>query len=269
MYSATCRNLLRMACWLLVCAPSLLLAQLTGGDYPDTRYQDANAQLDPANPAGIPAGPTNAGQQASPFGRPVLHPVEQATFEALPNGTQPPNATPRPLAPRGPVRALPKQGEKTEIERPPSSAPSSLTVIGSLVFVLVVFFGVAWVMKRGMPSKLAGLPTDVVEVLGRTTLASRNQMHLIRVGGKLLLVSVTAAGAETLTEITDPAEVDRLTSICGQTKTDSISATFQNGFRQVSREAEQGASQEDLLTESSPKPKRFSLFGRGKGGDHA
>jgi hypothetical protein len=46
------------------------------------------------------------------------------------------------------------------------------------------------------------------------------------VGNKLLLLSVTASGAETLTEITDPEEIDRLAGICRQNHPDSITASF-------------------------------------------
>jgi flagellar biogenesis protein FliO len=58
------------------------------------------------------------------------------------------------------------------------------------------------------------LPREAVEVLGRTTLLGRQQVHLVRCGNKIVLLSVTPGGVETLTEIADPAEVDRLHSIC-------------------------------------------------------
>ena len=51
---------------------------------------------------------------------------------------------------------------------------------------------------------------------GRAPLAGRQHVHLLRCGSKLLLVSVTPGGAETLTEVTDPAEVDRLAGLCRQ-----------------------------------------------------
>jgi len=51
-------------------------------------------------------------------------------------------------------------------------------------------------------------------VLGRAPLANRQQAHLLRCGNKLLLVSAGTAGTEPLTEITDPAEVERLTELC-------------------------------------------------------
>ena len=67
-------------------------------------------------------------------------------------------------------------------------------------------------------------------------------MHLLRCGNKLLLVSVTPVGAETLTEVTDPIEVDRLAGLCRQAHPQSATATFrqvlnQFGSREENRHA--------------------------------
>jgi hypothetical protein len=51
-------------------------------------------------------------------------------------------------------------------------------------------------------------------------------MQLVRVGNKLLLLSVTATAAETLTEITDPQEIERLTALCQRTAGDGLSASL-------------------------------------------
>jgi flagellar biogenesis protein FliO len=111
--------------------------------------------------------------------------------------------------------------------------PSPLTVAGSLAFVLGLFLLVAWVMRRTTPGATALLPKEVVEVLGRALLASRQQLHLLRCGHKLLLVSATPAGVETLTEITDPVEVDRLAGLCQQTRPDSATTMFRQVFQQL------------------------------------
>jgi hypothetical protein len=47
-----------------------------------------------------------------------------------------------------------------------------------------------------------------------------------------LLVSVTPAGAETLTEITDPAEVDRLAGLCRGAHPSSATAAFRHVLEQ-------------------------------------
>jgi hypothetical protein len=59
---------------------------------------------------------------------------------------------------------------------------------------------------------------------------------LLRVGNKLVLVALTPGGAETLTEVTDPAEVDRLMGLCQQTDRHSTTKAFEQVFQSLSRE---------------------------------
>jgi flagellar biogenesis protein FliO len=95
---------------------------------------------------------------------------------------------------------------------------SALAVFGSLALVLGVFFALVWVLRRASPQGASLLPAEAFEVLGRAPLANRQQAHLLRCGNKLLLISAGTAGTEPLTEITDPAEVDRLTELCRQVR---------------------------------------------------
>jgi flagellar protein FliO/FliZ len=87
-----------------------------------------------------------------------------------------------------------------------------------------------------MPRGAALLPSDVVEVLGRTPLAARQFAHLIRCGNKLVLIHLAQGSARTLTEITDPVEVDRLSGICRQAHPRSATASFRQVFQQFARE---------------------------------
>jgi flagellar biogenesis protein FliO len=59
-----------------------------------------------------------------------------------------------------------------------------------------------------------GLPIEALELLGRRTIEQKIAIHLIRCGGKVLVVGVSPDGARTLSEITDPAEVQRLVDTC-------------------------------------------------------
>jgi hypothetical protein len=61
-------------------------------------------------------------------------------------------------------------------------------------------------------------------------------MHLIRLGGKLILVSATAGGMDTLAEVTDPLEVDRLLGLCKQTQANSVTGTFKQLLHQFTGE---------------------------------
>ena len=99
--------------------------------------------------------------------------------------------------------------------------------------VLGLFAIIVWLARRVGPKGNAALPEKVVETLGRAPLSGRQQMHLVRVGNKLLLLAVTPTSAETLTEITDPAEIDRLAGICQQNQPGSITASFREVFSQL------------------------------------
>ena len=114
---------------------------------------------------------------------------------------------------------------------------SVATVGGSLAVVLGIFLLVVWLLRRASPGGTGILPAEAFEMLGRAPLANHQQVHLLRCGNKLLLVAVTGAGAgaatKTLTEITDPAEVDRLAGLCRRAGAGSPVAAFRQVFHQV------------------------------------
>ena len=97
---------------------------------------------------------------------------------------------------------------------PGGGMPSLVNAATSLGIVLLLFMLVAWAVRRGMPKGSTSLPREAVEVLGRAQLVGRQQVHLVRCGNKIVLLNVSPSGVEALTEITDPAEVDRLHSVC-------------------------------------------------------
>ncbi len=139
-----------------------------------------------------------------------------------------------PLRPRGAHRAASAGARSPDAQHGP--AQSLVTIGSSLAIVLGLFFLGIWLLRRGGVSSAGLLPTDVVEVLGRTVLGGRQQLQLIRVGNKLLLVSLTPAGAETLTEITDRDEVDRLASVCRRAHPEGSTASFRRLLDQWGQE---------------------------------
>jgi flagellar biogenesis protein FliO len=159
--------------------------------------------------------------------------------------------------------ALSKKGEPLAIspsgakgKGPTSTAKTSsqslVTVAVSLAIVLGLFFLVAWLMRRGMPRGGQTLPTDVLEVLGRMPLPGRQQLQLLRFGNKLLLVSLAPGVAETLAEISDPTEIDRLTGLCQQSRSGSATAVFRNMLQQISSDRKPTKPAETKPAESMP-----------------
>ena len=110
--------------------------------------------------------------------------------------------------------------------------PSLASVGSSLALVLGLFLIVAWLMRRTTPGSCPVLPSEVVEVLGRAPLTGRQQVHLVRLGRKLVLVCVTPDGVEALSEVVDPVEVDRLAGMCRQSQPNSSTAMFRHTLQQ-------------------------------------
>jgi len=113
---------------------------------------------------------------------------------------------------------------------------SLYTIASALAIVIGVFLLFMWAVKRGGRGarRRGRLPADVVSVLGRVPLAPRQFVELLRVGNKLVLVSLTPTGAEPLTEVTEPAEVDRLVGLCQQSNPFSATKAFEQVFQQMS-----------------------------------
>jgi flagellar biogenesis protein FliO len=158
--------------------------------------------------------------------------VQPATHvQSEPHRLEPAAATP-PL----PLPAAPHDESSSSGSSGPRALGAIASVLGSLVVVLGLFFVLAWIMRRGMPNNSRVLSSDVVQVLGRAPLAGRQQMHVLRFGNKLLLVCVSPSGVDTLGEITDPLEIDRIAGLCAQTEVHSATTAFKQIFGQLSRE---------------------------------
>ena len=136
-----------------------------------------------------------------------------------------------------------------------SPLSAMFTVGGSLSIVLGLFLVVAWAMRKTAPRGSLMLPKEVFEILGRAPLGARQQVQLLRCGSKLLLVSITPHGTETLTEVTDPLEVDRIAGICQQGNPKSSTAAFRQVFQQVATKP--GAAEPEQLELGVARRKRY------------
>jgi flagellar protein FliO/FliZ len=137
------------------------------------------------------------------------------------------------------LKLAPRRAEKTRSpSRPAAATPTSTisTVVSSLAIVLGLLLAIVWCSRRFAPAGAAPLPKEAVELLGRAPLSGRQTMQLIRVGNRLLLVALSAGDARTLTEITDPVEVEHLAGLCRRGRTDSASASFGRVLSQLASE---------------------------------
>lgn len=113
----------------------------------------------------------------------------------------PPDA--RPLGPA-------PTSDEERLLRPKDAEPRDgawvLKTLSSLGLVIAVILLARWGWAK-MGGAVAVRGSSVVEVLSRTTVAPRNHVLLLRVGGRVLVVGDSAAGLRTLASIEDPDEV--------------------------------------------------------------
>lgn len=141
---------------------------------------------------------------------------------------------------------LHRGGERTAT--PSSAGPAKgktapwVATLGALATVLGVFLVFMWGMKRFQPSSSQVLPSGVIEVLGQAPLSGRQRLCLIRLGRKLVLIATGPDGTEPLSEIEDPAEVDRLVGLCATARGGSSTQVFRQIFGRYMNGADGGAN---------------------------
>jgi flagellar biogenesis protein FliO len=85
----------------------------------------------------------------------------------------------------------------------------------SLGIVFCGYFFVRVLTSSGRGRQRPGrLPRNVVELVGFVPLGARQQLQLVRLGSKLVLVAISANRTEPLAEVTDPVEVDQILAAC-------------------------------------------------------
>ncbi|TET32148.1 MAG: hypothetical protein E3J72_20675 [Planctomycetota bacterium] len=117
----------------------------------------------------------------------------------------------------------------------PSSRRSTASVIGSMVFwlviVAVVIFGMVWIMKRFLGgSRLVGAGS-IGRILGRSHVSPKHQIAYLHVGNKVLVIGLAGDTMTTLAEITEPAEVEALVGSASSAQPGAIEKTFRRFFR--------------------------------------
>jgi flagellar protein FliO/FliZ len=239
-------------------------------DPPGMRHSDAQPVVFQQEPAGKSETPAEKPKAAEPARgsavKPLLPPSELSTAvpaarpaTPAPTTATPPSATVHApsTAPGEPIVALGlgAHGDKSATGKG-SPLSAMITVGGSLAIVLGLFFIVAWAMRKTGPRGSLMLPKEVFDILGRAPLGARQQVQLLRCGSKLLLVSITPSGTETLTEVTDPLEVDRIAGICQQAHPKSATMAFRQVFQQMAPKSV-AATELDNLEPAGTRRKRY------------
>ena len=129
-----------------------------------------------------------------------------------------------------------------------SSAGGLWTSFASLAALVLVLVGGARLWKKHGPQHATAVPTEAVEILGRRPLDVRHSVVLVRLGSRILVLGSGPGGLQTLTELSDPVEVDFLAGQCRRQDSESaVAQTFRSLFQ-----LESGKAARDRQASSSP-----------------
>lgn len=202
-----------------------------------------------STPSSLTTNPSNSNHLASSNSTPT---TQQANFRTSLSDTPATDATstPNPSPNNGSGLILKPRSEKslTSPSAPKNTKSSFLSILASLGIVIGLFLFLAWAMKRSSSQHAPNLPKEVIQVLGRTQIAPRQLLYVLRFGSRLVLVTQQAGQTTTLSEIEDPLEVDRIAGLCEQNSPNSISNSFREVFQQVASNASPSRRRRDTLS---------------------
>jgi flagellar biogenesis protein FliO len=208
------------------------------------------AQRLPAQTPQVPAGAQHNDSRDAPRQAPDSSSrtrANSAVPQRLPN-SRPITRTGRHLSPAS------KSSQKSS-----SGSGSPWKTFGALAFVLALIFVGAKLWKKHGPGIAAGLPAEAIDVLGKRHLNSRQSIHLIRLGSRILVLGSSAEGLRTLAEVTDPVEVDYLAGLCQQrSSAGSAAQSFRALFNRHSSARQKHDA--DALLNRTPE-NEFSITG--------
>lgn len=168
--------------------------------------------------------------------------VQQASFTTptLPSSSDTSSLTSNTKTARTgiPLKPPTKDIQDLAPSRSSSSWTSIISMVFSLILVIGIFLALSWIFRKTSPSAGSLLPKEVVEIIGRTPMANRQQLYVIRFGRKLVLVSQQVGQTEVLSEIDDRTEVDHLLGLCEQNNSRNVSTSFRNVLQQVASSTE-------------------------------
>ncbi len=105
-------------------------------------------------------------------------------------------------------------------------------MLGAMAVVIALIFALRWMLKR--LGRVQGIPGRAVsiEVLSRVNLTARQQLVLVRMGRRVLLIGAGPQSATTLSEVTDTEEAEELLIAAG-----ASAETFKKALSQAESSA--------------------------------
>ncbi|GEM_PF-3517967 len=166
-------------------------------------------------------------------------------------------------------KALGKQGQSLVPDSDPNetkqlgefndSGSWILNTITALGVVIGLIIAMRLILNKISGRAVLGGRTGVVEVLSRTSISPRNQVMLLRLGQRIIVVSEGPNGVRTLANLDDPNEVAGLLTHINSSKPGSITQSFNQQLSRADTQmddpagftAEHGADEDEHLVDKT------------------
>lgn len=156
----------------------------------------------------LAGSPRSHAQWDSP--RPTLTPIRRDAEPVSGSTATAPNSTSTSASSTGDAGARSSatgSSVDTPSRRSTTSPWGSFVVLGGILLVIVV--AARW-LKWIAPGRFQGLPEEAVSWLGKRVIAANQELHLVKVGDRILVLGSGPDGLRTLSEISDSSEVAHL-----------------------------------------------------------
>jgi flagellar biogenesis protein FliO len=123
-------------------------------------------------------------------------------------------------------------------------------VLAALALVLGLIFILRWIVRKLFPNAIRSAASDVVRVLGRSAITPRQQILLVQVGQRVLVVADNGTQMSPLSEIKD---ADEVSSLIGQlnpgkaTDGEAFRAALDGSQKEYEQPADEAASADASL----------------------
>jgi flagellar biogenesis protein FliO len=114
-------------------------------------------------------------------------------------------------------------------------------VVLAVVIVVALILILRWIGLRFFPAAAAARSSSAIRVLSRSIVAPKQQVLLLQVGRRVVVVGDCGVSMHPLTEITDPEEVAALIGQIDAEKPESLTHAFGNLFGSARKEFDEAA----------------------------
>jgi flagellar biogenesis protein FliO len=134
-----------------------------------------------------------------------------------------------------PAGAAPANGPNgANVPRRGMGGLSLISGLWPLLMVLAVIGGVAVFVKKYMPTNRLLLGSEVLRIVARTSLGSKQHLVLVKLGRRLVLLGVAPERISALSTVEDPDQVAMLLGEAASTRSDSMTQAFAASIGQES-----------------------------------